>query len=275
MLSRIKVLLLGLLVVLVVSAAASATASAKTQQPHWLVNQKILWEGKVELEVNNNNQGPFILDGKISTTTIEFKCATVKGTAFIEGAKKYHGLDSGQMKITNCELVGVPNCVVEIEEVTAKSSLWLHGTIKEASENKPKTRTLQVLFEPKSNNIFTKISIKSGAKECLLNGTFEVKGQFAAETSELEDKDVTEAKLVWVKPNQKFVHQQKSEGTGEEETEVGLTFGGQPFELQGDLNLKLVKPQEPIINLQNLKEEVFTGLKAILVKNFGASAKHE
>jgi hypothetical protein len=275
MLSRTKVVLLGLLAVLVVSAAASATASAINQQPHWLVNQQVLWEGKVELEVNNNNQGPFILDGKISTTNIEIQCKTIKGTAFIEGTKKYHGLDSGSVKFTNCELVGVANCVVEVEEVTVKSSLWQHGTIKEASENKPKTKTLQVLFEPKANNLFTKILIKNGAKECLLKGTFEVKGQTAAETSEAEDKDVTEAKLVWQKPNQKSVHQQKSEGTGEEGTEVGLIFGGQPAELQGDINLKLVKPQEPVINLQNLKEEVFTGLKAIEVKNFGASAKHE
>jgi hypothetical protein len=264
MFSRTKVVLLGMLAVFVVSAVASTTASAKTNQPSWRVNQKLLWEGKIELKVSNTGQFPFQIEVTVLKTKAIIECKVVTGTAFIEGNKKVHGLDSGEAKFSECSLEGAAGCGVENIAATFKSSLWLHGTIKEAEEGKPKTKELQNLFEPKANNEFTKIEIT----KCALKGKYAVGGQTASEFSEAE-RDTTELKLVWTKPNQKHVHQPKTEGTGEEETQVGLIFANEPAELQGDINLTLVKPQEPEINLQNIGEEIFTGLKKIKVETFG------
>jgi hypothetical protein len=100
--SRSRLLLLGLLAALAVSAGTSASASAVTML--WIKGGVPLKEGeKVEAK---SHGGPFTLKGTIAGTAVEVKCAKETGEGWVEnpGGEK-NGTGFIKMSLTACTVL--------------------------------------------------------------------------------------------------------------------------------------------------------------------------
>jgi hypothetical protein len=195
---RIRLVLIGLAVVLAVSALASATASASTEfvgaqclpradgHGHWKDSKCSEPGTNVPYETDEITNSPVegegvtaVLKVEIGTTKIYIDCQKTAFTGRLEKGNK----SSATLTYKECKLYeeatgkSVPSCTVE--DITASVVGKIIGS-KGALEEE---------FTPKENEEFTKIKI-SGAS-CVLKGTFEIKGSQKCGLPDAESQLVT------------------------------------------------------------------------------------
>jgi len=265
--SRTKILLLGLLAMLTVSAVPSATASAAELQGPWWRHpeskgsqKQVKWPENEEhaTKASNEGQGNFRLFSKgnpvLGNITIECKKVTSAGDIW-DGL--HQGEASTRILFEECSSSGTISgkCPkVTIGETISYSELvWKYrGESKELKE--VGQQKIYDVFaptdEPKGGKaVYTTLSVPEG---CIGHGTlFEVAAVGSEATFvdqdqdahpvvwgmaavvEPQNEDVTKGFLHWTSPNVTKLHHQ------EKEVVAKLEFAGHPAELEGTVAVEL------------------------------------
>ena len=167
--SKVRLMLLGVLVMFVVGAVASSTASAlPTEGPFWQVGGAQLPVGTKKAIVNRLHTGTEAsLIGHIGNIWLLIMCKKAESTGFI-----FNGTQHGESEetITFSKNVMYPNPPAsyagpytllseckpkEPIEAKVKDSLWYHTT----NVGKTRTGTEQVLFTPATGSTFAIVTL--------------------------------------------------------------------------------------------------------------------
>jgi len=237
MVSRSKLVLLGLLSAFVLTGMMAAVASAAepTEQPFWKLNGTRLVSGKSHTVRLSGTK--FVLNGEIGAKKVEFQCKgqTVEGAVVIGSNAKEHGKDEGTIRFKECvvfeSVSGVfverPGCTVTINKAETQGSLWYHETSAGV-----KTEKIQAAFWPKSGNKFTEIAISEKTSECgALIGTYQVEGSVAAEVHP-ENAEAKTGSFTFPTEFQSHIWQPNGSG-GTEKTQLSLLFNQKAASFRG------------------------------------------
>jgi hypothetical protein len=265
--SRMKIMLAGLLAMMIVGSVASATALAAPDGPwfrHPVGGVQVKWPINEHKEIEGENQGSFTLVGKVLSLPVTIKCSTVVTTGLIwNGA--HQGQDEGEVAFTNCttlQLCAGSEVTVSAAKVLSELQFKYAGKQSELNEQPPNQQKIFDVFAPKeapkqvelakgekvARAIFVTIAFP---KVCGVGtepfpveaagtvATFENQKQekqsiiwgTAAETWP-QNQDAPEGTLQWKIPNPTEFHHQGVQ------TKAQLLFAGSPAELEGIIHVK-------------------------------------
>jgi hypothetical protein len=180
---RIKLLLLGLVAVLVMSAAASTSASAATKNRFFVEKTELKGEDAIEGKVETAQLNTVIASLKIMGVCTE--------NSFSEGKIKEKGEASAKMTFSKCKIYEIKagvltllsNCTFE-EPVTF--------SVKEQLIEGP-GGMVEDEIKPSSGEVFVKAKITGAA--CVLKGTYEPKGTYAGSGGDEAERQSPEHSL--------------------------------------------------------------------------------
>src|ERR1700730_1761027 len=265
--SRMKIMLAGLLAMLVVGSVASATASAAPDGPwfrHPVGTEQVKWLQNEEKEVEGKNQGNFVLRFKAIGITTTIKCGTAISPGLVWNGL-HQGKDEFKLEFTKC--FTVQPCAgtgVEISNTEIYSELqWKYaGKQSELNEQPPKQQKIFDVFAPKkapeqktlekgekiARVIWFEITFPEACKIVVGKFAVEAAGTVAifedqhqvthkiiwgtAAQVDPQNQDSKEATLHWQFPNPTEFHHQGVQ------TKAQLLFAGNPAELEGTIHIK-------------------------------------
>jgi hypothetical protein len=167
---KIRVALLGVLVLLISSGIAASAASAAG--PFWHVNGTKFTKGSKQNTLQNKM--PVVLSSEIGTVPVKVVCTVSESEgATIEGNGNNQGQDKGRLKFTSCT-VNVSKCMVIEPIVTSLTKS--HLVTFKGSQTK-----YADLLEPSEGTFFATVKITKETEACSVAAVLEVKGSVAAE----------------------------------------------------------------------------------------------
>jgi hypothetical protein len=263
---RMKIMLLGLLAVMALSSVAASTASAALQGGPWWRHpetkgsqKQVKWPMNEEKEIKSENEGSFILKGKLLGEKAILECRKVTNSGNIwNGA--FQGEDEATVLFEECSIVEPKGCAgqaIIISPANVYTELqWKYG----GNQNEIKEVGQQKIFDvfapqeaPKQNEknearaIYVTIKIPT---TCLggLTANVEAAGTTALFTDahqtthkiiwgtaaqvEPQNQDATTGFLTWKLPNPTEFHHQETQ------TKAKLIFAGTPAELEGKIKVE-------------------------------------
>jgi hypothetical protein len=232
--TRIRLLLSGLLAVFALSAVAASAASADVYEWHVkglpLVGSKNI----------TSTGGPFTLEGKVGTVAVEIECKKQGLTGTKNNIKAGNpGTDEAEITFTECKLIGAAKCKITVGTAKVKSEI-VEIITKENEDLKTKETGLNlvgILFTPTGTNFTT---ITSEGAECAIKFKEQaVTGSTVAGVSPEEQEAVTN-KLIWKDSNPVVEY----ETFQDVKKTTGLTFAGNAAELVGESNVTLESKEE-------------------------------
>jgi hypothetical protein len=168
---KIRVALLGVLVLLISSGIAASAASAAG--PFWHVNGTKFTKGSKQNTLQNKMA--VVLTSEVGTVPVVIACTTSESEgATIEGNGSNQGQDKGRLKFTGCK-VEIANCTV-VEPITTSLTKSHLVTFKGGSQTK-----YADLLEPSEGTVFATVKIIKSTEACPVATVLEVKGSIAAE----------------------------------------------------------------------------------------------
>ncbi len=266
--SRIKIMLAGLLAMLIVGSVASAVASAAPDGPwfrHPEGGKQVKWPINEEQQIKSKNQGgsPFILKSTISenNTPVTLECRQVNNKGNIWNGL-HQGEDEAEVIFSECIMSSAP-CAGEpitVEPTKVYTELmWKYsGVKKELEEQKAGQQKIYDVFASTAEPVggkakFTTIKIPA---KCIFGGSINVEAGGTAATfvdqhqvshsvvwgtaAEVnpQNLDAKTGYLVWNIPNQKQLHHQ---GTI---VQANLFLGTHTAELQGQIKIERNNEEE-------------------------------
>jgi hypothetical protein len=232
--TRLRLVLLSLLVVSAFGAMASASASAAELPgagPWWHVNGVKLSEG-VKKETTGKFGKSLTIYSKLGTEPTMWQCTTGNVTAgSIDNGKEF-GEYHGKLEPVGCrvftksgeEYREVIGCAVTARAIEVKGSLWYHET-----SAKEETSKIQLLLEPASG---TNLIVFVAGKGCSwLTGEWAVTGDVAAEAKP-ENGEEAVGRLIF--PAEQQRHVWRPRGTPREMEVPKLYLGG----IEGEASLE-------------------------------------
>jgi hypothetical protein len=227
--TRTRLILSSLLVVLVVSVIATASTSTPASASGSCLKVKTTPGYCVEVaplenatEVEGANSGASILKGTVASVAAEVKCEKGKMTGtIVGGVAGTVGKSTGTMTFEECKLITPANCKLAsktIETTELKDELELTGSGKRIEDK----------FEPKEGTAFAGITIEGKESSCVIahvaeQKTFVVSGSQACEVDTSNTEAETEA----------TTHKMKCTASG------GLAIGTNPAEITSEAAVKL------------------------------------
>jgi hypothetical protein len=240
--SKLKLALLGLILLLVSAGATSASALA-VEAPYWKIEEQRLEEGQTEHIVVKNAPGKeFVLHTEIKGKKAEIRCKSVgSSNAIIIGSKKtFDGKAEIRLSPKECRLyinfgegfVEQKGCkVANIESTVLSGRLWYEG------EKETEGEKIVVVFEPKEltekNPLIANVKIEK-LEVCEFANTYALEGDVAARVSP-ENTEAKAGKLVFpVTPIVNVWQPQTAE-----KLKLALKFGGSTATVQDESELEL------------------------------------
>jgi hypothetical protein len=245
---KTRLVFLGVLAVVVLGAAGPASASLQTQGPFWHVNGSKLPIGTSEAVTGKLVAGTTItLYSTVSDLEIAIECTEAKVVSASISNSSQQGQDEATVEFAKCKLSKFNSTTKKYEEfagctvkepikTTAVSGLWYHTKPGPSTE---RTNTIQDVFFPKSEGVFTKIIFSESCHTFV--GVHEVEGNVAAEVSP-QYTETKVGKLIFPVTQQKHVWRPTSATTWTETQNV-LIFGGEA-RLEGEAEVELTSGHE-------------------------------
>jgi hypothetical protein len=246
---RAKLVCSGVLVAVALSMVGPASAAAlQTQGPFWHVSGSMLPIGtskevggglvagttaKLYATVGNLELAIECTEANVTSANISNNSQQGQDEATVEFAKckvsKRESPTSAYAAFTGCE-------VKEPIKTTAVSRLWYHTKPGPPTE---RTNTIQDVFFPKTEDDFSKITLKEGCGTAA--GIHEVEGNVAAEISP-QYKEAKEGKLLFPVTQQRHVWRPTGSSTWTETQNV-LIFEHEA-RLEGEAKVELCSGEE-------------------------------
>jgi hypothetical protein len=237
--SKVKIPLTSLLVLLVVSSIGLATASAEVKGPIWKVRANAKSVAKI-LGGNETRavkgQGKGQIDSKLLAEKVAIECESSTAGYIVGG--KTQGQIKSTTKLSNCVLTEpkIPACVVGITSSEVKFELaykW-NGEAKQLEEPKQETQDIVGIVLPAKGETLNKAEL---SKCGVLSGVFEVKGGVipAFKPGRLFTKSLLS---VAEKPNIKMAHH------GEKGVKEEAALAGAPAEFNAKETFELTNGGE-------------------------------
>jgi hypothetical protein len=226
--SRIRLILLGLLAVAVAVGVVASNSGAEpppptacktTGTPSYCIEGVALVNASAEIEGTNN--GASILKGTVAMATSEVKCENGKMTGTIEGgAAGAVGTSTATMTLEECKLVEPTNCKLtskKIETVELKDELSGGGTNR-----------IDDKFEPKEGTTFASVGFEGKESSCAIAHVGE-EVRFKVSGSQVCAIDTNNAEA----ETEAISHKLKCTNP------VGLKIGGNKAEMTSEVSIKL------------------------------------
>jgi hypothetical protein len=262
--SGIRIMLLSLLSVVALGSAAS-TAAAELNGPSWRHPEAKGSQKQVKYPLNETeltrieNEGPFFFKSKALGIPLTFECKslTSNNAGIFNGP--HQGKGASVIEVKGCFLLKLcPEVEVEVEPLRVYSELqWKYAgdqkELKEAGQQKIYDVFIP-LQEGSTSTLFTTITIPAACKS--VSGEFNVEATgsptlFVDENQHSRESVLGPAaqvepqgraqkilRLNWASPNVTELHHKTIQ------TKAGLTFAGNPMELEGKLKLERINEEE-------------------------------
>jgi hypothetical protein len=266
--SRMKIVLPGLLALMVVGSVASATALAAPDGPwfrHPVGGVQVKWPMNEHKEIEGENQGSFTFTFKVLNLPVTIKCATVATAGLVwNGAHQGHG--ESEVAFVNCvttQLCAGSEVNLSTIKILSELQFKYAGKQSELNEQPPNQQKIFDVFAPKEapKQVELKPKGEKVARAVLLTFTFpaacgvgtepfpvEAAGTVATFENQRQEKqpviwfagaetwpqnqDAPEGTLQWKVPNTTEFHHQGVQ------TKAQLLFAGSPATLEGILHIK-------------------------------------
>ena len=265
--SRLRMIVVGLLAVLTVGAVVASAASGAVQGPWWMkleAGKQVKIEPGKHLQIKSFNEGAFLLKSKVSLMAVTIECRKVENKGFIWNGP-HTGRDEAEVIFTNCFMVtpcaGLPITVAPTK--TRTELMWKYQGVSKELEEAGGSQKIYDVFAPEEEPVefeagkfrakFTTITVPPEAEgiKCAVaaeypvyargtvynnwedqNGTKHKVIWGTAALVEPQNMDVKTGKLKWELPNVKKLH---VEGV---EEEAKLQLGNEPAELSGTVKVE-------------------------------------